>query len=254
MEYHVTDHVRSALIAASEPWYTPQTMRILVVEDEQGIAKNIADFLRQHAFVVDTAFDGRTGLAMAEATPYDIILLDWMLPEIDGLEVCRALRKHAPAAAIILLTAKDTLDDKVLGLTTGADDYIVKPFELRELLARIQSLLRRKYANQPEGNILRVGDLTLDLSTQEVKRGEKHITLTRKLYQLLEFLMRNKNRVLPKAEIEAHLWDAHAELWSDVVRSHIQKLREKVDSEWETKLIRTVHGMGYRITDQPDET
>ncbi len=228
-------------------------MRILIVEDEQNIARNIAEYLREHSFAVDLAHDGKEGLKLAQENPYDVLLLDWMLPEMDGLEVCRTIRTQSPTSAIILLTAKDTLEDKVTGLTTGADDYIVKPFELRELLARIQSLLRRASRNQPSEGTLRVGDLMLDLSTQEVKRGERRIALTRKLYQLLEFLMRNKDRILSKAEIEAHLWDAHADLWSDVVRSHIQKLREKVDGNEDTKLIRTVHGRGYCITDRTDE-
>lgn len=228
-------------------------MRILLVEDEPAIAQNVAEYLRQHSFAVDSAENGKQGWEMAQGTPYDIILLDWMLPGMDGMELCSLLRKKYPAAAIIMLTAKDTLDDKVDGLMTGADDYLVKPFELKELLARIQALLRRKYANQPQKSILRVGDLTLDVETHKAERGGKSIKLTRKLYQLLEFLMRSENKVVSKAEIEAHIWDAHAELWSDVVRSHMQKLREKVDQGFKKKLIHTVHGMGYKITASDEE-
>ncbi len=223
-------------------------MHILVVEDERGIADNIAEYLRQYSFAVDTAYDGDEGLKMARAHTYDIILLDWMLPGTDGLTVCKTLRKEYPQLGIIMLTAKDTVDDRVSGLDTGADDYIIKPFALKELMARIQALLRRNYRNQTEENKLVVGDLILDLHTQQAERAGKPIKLTRKLFQILELLMRNENRVVSKAEIEAHIWDASAELWSDVVRSHMQKLREKVDKDFETKLIHTAHGTGYRMS------
>jgi DNA-binding response OmpR family regulator len=223
-------------------------MHILVVEDERGIADNIAEYLRQYSFAVDTAYDGDQGLQMARAHTYDIALLDWMLPGTDGLTVCKTLRKEYPQLGIIMLTAKDTVDDRVSGLDTGADDYIIKPFALKELMARIQALLRRNYRNQSEENRLVVGDLILNLHTQQAERGGKSIKLTRKLFQILELLMRNENRVVSKAEIEAHIWDASAELWSDVVRSHMQKLREKVDKDFETKLIHTVHGTGYRLS------
>ena len=227
-------------------------MRILVVEDERGIADNIAEYLRQFSFAVDTAYDGDAGLILARAHPYDIVLLDWMMPGTDGITVCKTSRAEYPALGIIMLTAKDAVDDRVSGLETGADDYIVKPFALKELMARIQSLLRRSDRNQSVGNQLSVGDLTLDLSTQQATRGGKVVKLTRKLFQILELLMRNKDRVVSKAEIEAHIWDASAELWSDVVRSHMQKLREKVDRDFSKKLIQTVHGTGYRITDDDE--
>lgn len=225
-------------------------MRILVVEDERGIADNIAEYLRQYSFAVDTAYDGDKGLEMARAHPYDIVLLDWMLPGTDGLTVCKTLRQEYPQLGLIMLTAKDTVDDRVSGLDTGADDYIIKPFALKELMARIQSLLRRKYQSTQasSGNRLTVGDLTLDLSTQQAERGGKSIKLTRKIFQILELLMRNADKVVSKAEIEAHIWDASAELWSDVVRSHMQKLREKVDKGFAKPLIHTVHGTGYRLS------
>lgn len=228
------------------------SMRILVVEDERGIADNIAEYLRQYSFAVDTAYDGDEGLKMARSHPYDIALLDWMLPGTDGLTVCRTLRKEYPLLGIIMLTAKDTVDDRVSGLDTGADDYIIKPFALKELMARIQALLRRNYRTQTEENKLSVGDLVLDLSSQQAERGGKTIKLTRKLFQILELLMRNAGRVVSKAEIEAHIWDASAELWSDVVRSHMQKLREKVDRDFPIKLIHTVHGTGYRLSAEQD--
>lgn len=223
-------------------------MRILVVEDERGIADNIADYLRQYSFAVDTAYNGDDGLKLARSGSYDIALLDWMLPGMDGITLCGILRKETPQLGIIMLTAKDSIDDRVSGLDTGADDYIVKPFALKELLARVQSLLRRGSRNQPEGGKLTVGDLTLDLESHEAIRGGAPIKLTRKLFQILELLMRNENKVVSKAEIEAHIWEADAQLWSDVVRSHMQKLREKVDKGYPKKLIQTVHGTGYRIT------
>jgi len=227
-------------------------MRILLVEDEPGIAQNISAYLSQHSFAVDTATDGKSGYAMTRVVNYDVILLDWMLPEMNGLEICARIRRNDPQAAIIMLTSKNALDDTIDGLTAGADDYIVKPFALRELMARIQGLLRRKYSNQPQEGILKVADLELNLKTQEVFRAKKPIKLTRKLYQLLEILMRNKEQVVSKAEMEAHVWDAQAELWSDVVRSHILKLRQKIDQDFELKLIRTIQGVGYKISDAPN--
>jgi DNA-binding response OmpR family regulator len=222
-------------------------MRILIVEDEPAIAKNIAEYLRQQTFAVDIAYDGNKGWEFAKNNTYDVCLLDWMLPGMTGLELCQKLRGINPQAAIIMLTARDTLDDRVTGLGTGADDYLVKPFELRELLARIQALLRRSSRTEVDGQILRVGDLSLNTDTKHVERAGKEIHLTRKLYQLLEFLMRNAGKVVSKSDIEAHVWDAHAELWSDVVRSHIQKLRKELDDGSSIQIIRTVHGMGYTI-------
>ena len=228
-------------------------MRVLVVEDESGIANNIAEYLRQSLFSVDIAQDGKKGWLMATHNSYDVILLDWLLPGMNGLEICDLLREQQCDAAILLLTSKDTTDDTIAGLNAGADDYMVKPFELKELLARIQALVRRQYRNRPHHSTLRVADLALNLETHEVERQGKPIKLTKKLYQLLEFLMRNKNRSISKSEIESHVWDASAQLWSDVVRSHMQKLREQVDNDFSTKLIYTVHGMGYKITDTSDE-
>jgi DNA-binding response OmpR family regulator len=223
-------------------------MKILVVEDEQAIAKNIAEYLRGHDFNVDLAFDGTTGWEKIRKTKYDVILLDWMLPGMDGLQILAMTRREFPDRSILMLTAKDTLDDKVSGLNVGADDYIVKPFQLKEVLARIQAILRRRAKTPPKRLILKIADLTLDPQTQLVKRGGKDIKLTKKLFQILEFLMRNPERVIPKSELEETLWDSEAELWSDVVRSHIQKLREKVDKGHDKPLIHTVHGIGYKFS------
>jgi len=225
-------------------------MKILVVEDEQAIAKNIAEYLRGHDFAVDLAFDGTTGWEKIRKTKYDVILLDWMLPGMDGLQILAMTRREFPDRSILMLTAKDTLDDKVSGLNVGADDYIVKPFQLKEVLARIQAILRRRAKTPPKRLILKMADLTLDPQTQLVKRDGKEIKLTKKLFQILEFLMRNPERVIPKSELEEALWDAQSELWSDVVRSHIQKLREKVDKGYDRPLIHTVHGTGYKFSEK----
>ena len=225
-------------------------MKILVVEDEQAIAKNLGEYLRGHGFAVELAFDGKTGWGKIRKTKYDLILLDWMLPGMDGLQILAMTRREFPDRSVLMLTAKDTLDDKVSGLNVGADDYIVKPFELKEVLARIQAILRRRAKAQPKRLILKVADLSLDTQTQTVKRGGKVIKLTKKLFQILEFLMRNPERVIPKSELEETLWDSQAELWSDVVRSHIQKLREKVDKGYPRPLIHTVHGTGYKFSEK----
>lgn len=223
-------------------------MKILVVEDERSIAENLAEYLRGNGFAVDLAFDGKTGWERIRKTKYDLILLDWMLPGMDGLQILAMTRREFPDRAILMLTAKDALDDKVSGLNVGADDYIVKPFQLKEVLARVQAVLRRRNKAQPKRLTLKIADLTLDPQTQIVKRDGKEIRLTKKLFQILEFLMRNPERVIPKAELEESLWDTQSELWSDVVRSHIQKLREKVDKGFDKPLIQTVHGMGYKIS------
>ena len=226
-------------------------MKILVVEDEQAIARNIAEYLRGFGCSVDIAFDGDSGWEKIRKFKYDAILLDWMLPGMDGLQILAMTRREFPDRAILMLTAKDTLDDKVSGLNVGADDYIVKPFELKEVLARIKAVLRRRAKAPAKRITLKIADLTLNPQTHTVTRGGKSIALTKKLFDILEFLIRNPERVIPKTELEEELWDPQAELWSDVVRSHIQKLREKVDKDHPTPLIHTVHGVGYKLSANP---
>ncbi|MDD5377152.1 MAG: response regulator transcription factor [Candidatus Gracilibacteria bacterium] len=226
-------------------------MRILIIEDDKHIAQNIREFLEQNTFSVDIAHDGEIGFQLAKSsTPYDCIILDRMLPNKEGATICRELRGTGIKTPILMLTAKDTTDAKIEGLDAGADDYIVKPFSLRELFSRINALIRRSYNNLETGVELRIADLSLDTRTKKVTRSGKEIPLSKKHFQLLEFLMRNKGRILSKSEIEEHIWDMNAELWSDVVRSHIQMLRSKVDKDFEKKLIRTVHSMGYTIIDE----
>lgn len=223
-------------------------MRILVVEDEPAIARNIAEYLRVHGFTVDVALDGESGWEKIRKTKHDVILLDWMLPKMDGLQILAMTRREFPDRSIIMLTAKDTLEDKLSGLNVGADDYIVKPFELREVLARVQAVLRRRQKPTAKRVTLKVGDLTLDPQTHVVMRDGKTIELPRKLFQILEYLMRNPERAIPKTELEEALWDPEADLWSDVVRSHMQKLREKVDKGFGKPYIHTLHGLGYKLS------
>lgn len=226
-------------------------MRILLIEDDKYIAQNIREFLEQNTFSVDVTNDGEEGFRLAKSsTPYDCIILDRMLPSKEGTIICRELRAMGIKTPILMLTAKDTIDAKIEGLDSGADDYIVKPFSLREILSRLNALIRRSYDNLSAGIELRVADLCLDTKTKKVIRAGKEIPLSKKHFQLLEFLMRNKGSVLSKSEIEEHIWDMNADLWSDVVRSHIQILRTKIDKDFDKKLIRTVHSMGYTITDE----
>ncbi len=226
-------------------------MRILIIEDNKHIAQNIREFLEQHTFSVDVSHDGLEGFQLAKSsTSYDCIILDRMLPNKEGTDICQELRAIGIRTPILMLTAKDTLDAKIEGLDVGADDYVVKPFSLRELLSRINALIRRNYDNLSTGTELQIADLSLDTKTKKVIRAGREIPLTKKLFQLLEFLMRNKGNILSKPEIEEHIWDRNAELWSDVVRSHMQILRSKVDKDFEKKLIKTIHSMGYMITDE----
>ena len=223
-------------------------MRILVVEDNVAIAQNIREFLASQTFTVDIVHDGDEGFELAAGeSPYDALILDVMLPGRDGISVCRDLRARGIETPIIMLTARDTLDARVEGLDHGADDYLVKPFALKELLARINALIRRNYRNLDADMELHVGELSLNTRTKKITREGQDIVLSKKHYQLLEFLMRNAGRVVSKQEIEEHLWDRDAELWSDVVRSHIQLLRARVDRGFDKKLIKTVHSMGYTI-------
>lgn len=225
-------------------------MKVLLIEDEPQISKNIEEFLKQNTFAVDVAWDWESWFNLAKSSnPYDIIILDLMLPKKDGISICKDLRKIDIKTPIIMLTAKDTIDNKIEWLDSWADDYIVKPFSLRELLSRINSIIRRSYDNLEDGTKLTVWDLVLDTKSKKVTRWWKDIILSKKHFQILELLMRNKWKVISKQEIEEQLWDMNAELWSDVVRSHIQILRSKVDKDFSVKLIKTAHSMWYSISE-----
>lgn len=224
-------------------------MRILVVEDEHKIANSIKKGLEQESFAVDVAYDGESGFDLAASEDYDAVVLDLMLPKIEGLEVCRKLREdenvHTP---ILILTAKGELDDKVNGLNSGADDYLAKPFAFAELLARIRALSRRP--KQTLDAVLKVGDLTLNSLTFEVKRGKKTIELSKTEYALLEYLMRHKDKVLTKDKIINHVWDYDADILPNTVEVYIGYLRNKIDRAFpkSKSLIHTVRGFGYKIS------
>jgi DNA-binding response OmpR family regulator len=219
-------------------------MRILVVEDERGISNFIKDGLEEEGFAVDAAEEGINGLALAKTNEYDIILLDWMVPGISGIEVCRQIRNINKLVPIIFLTAKDTVQDTVFGLEAGANDYIKKPFEFEELLARIRVQLRTKEGEQ---SVLTFNEIKLDLNTHQVFKASDEITLTQKEFSLLEFLIRNKNKICTRTRIIEHVWDIHFDADTSVIDVYINFLRKKLDSGNGKSFIQTVRGVGYII-------
>ncbi len=222
-------------------------MHILVVEDEPKLNANLKKALQEQSYAVDTAFDGEEALDWVEASSYDLIVLDVMLPRLDGIEVCKRLRAKKIATPVLMLTARDAVPDRVKGLDSGADDYLTKPFAMEELMARVRSLLRRdSTAKDP---VLRVADLELDTTTREVRRAGQSIRLTSKEYAVLEYLMRQQNRVLSRDQIAEHVWDYDYDGISNLVDVYIRYLRRKMDEGFEPKLIETIRGAGYRIRD-----
>jgi heavy metal response regulator len=224
-------------------------MRILEVEDEPRIADFIRKGLTEQGYAVDLASDGDEALDWVTVAPYDLIILDVMLPGRDGFAVCRALRQRAIQAPVLMLTARDAIEDRVRGLDSGADDYLVKPFAFAELLARVRALARREPT--AKGTLLRVGDLTLDTITRRATRDSDAIHLTNKEYALLEFLMRHPNQVLTRTMIAEHVWNYDFDNVSNVIDVHIRYLRRKLDDPYTHKLIQTVRGAGYRISTLP---
>lgn len=218
-------------------------MRILLVEDEARVAGFVARGLREQSYAVDIAMDGDQGLYLASVNDYDLVILDVMLPRKDGRTVCRELRAARFRAPILMLTARDAVDDRVAGLDSGADDYLTKPFELRELLARIRALLRRPAAIRPE--ILRVEDLTVDTASHVVARAGRPVNLTAKEYALLEFLVLNQDRVVGRESIAEHVWDENFDPLSNVIDVYIKRLRAKLDAGPGRRLIHTRRGEGY---------
>ncbi|AJF05620.1 heavy metal response regulator transcription factor [Geoalkalibacter subterraneus] len=218
-------------------------MRILVVEDEKKVASFIKRGLEEEGYAVDVAYDGDEGLDLAEHTPYDLILMDVMLPKKDGITVIREMRGRDIATPVLCLTAKDTVDDIVQGLDSGSDDYLTKPFAFAELLARVRALIRR--GTQDRGAELRFADLRLDPVTHKVWRSEKEIDLTSKEYALLEYMMRNPNQVLTRTMIAEHVWDYTFDSFTNIIDVYINYLRKKVDRDFDQKLIHTVRGVGY---------
>ena len=219
-------------------------MRILLVEDDKRIALFIIKGLKAEGFAVDHAENGEDGLHLALTEPYDAAVIDIMLPKLDGLALIERMRQEKKKIPVIILSAKDTVDDRVKGLQTGGDDYLTKPFAFSELLARIQALIRRS-TNQSEPTRLVVGDVSMNLITREVAREDKKIDLQPLEFSLLEYLMRNAGRVVSKTIIMEHVWDYYFDPQTNVVESRIYKLREKIDKNFPTKLIHTVRGVGY---------
>ena len=222
-------------------------MRILVVEDEHKIANSIKKGLELENFAVDVLYDGSEGFDFASSEDYDVIILDLMLPGIDGVTITRLLRQKNIHTPILMLTAKGQVEDRVTGLDSGADDYLTKPFSFNELLARLRALLRRP--KKADGRILKVGDLTLDTVTYEVKREDKIIKLSGREYALLEYLMRHRSQVVTKEQIISHVWNYDADILPNTVEVFIGYLRNKIDRVNDgPHLIKTVRGFGYKIT------
>jgi heavy metal response regulator len=225
-------------------------MRVLLVEDEKKLADFVARGLRAERFAVDVASDGLMGLEMASGTEYDLVILDLMLPELNGTEVLRKLRQKGRSSAVLVLTARDATHDKVENFEAGADDYLTKPFAFAELVVRAKALLRRP----PPGRtpVLRVADLEIDRLTQQVRRGGKRIELTAKEYGLLEYLAANTGRVLSRTMIVEHVWDESFESLTNIVDVYVRHLRSKVDDPFPAKLIHTVRGAGYCLQGEGD--
>lgn len=219
-------------------------MRILVIEDEHKIANSIKKGLEIEGYAVDVAYDGTSGFDLASSEDYDVITLDLLLPGMNGVEICKKLRAEGIHTPILMLTAKGQIEDKVEGLNSGADDYLPKPFAFEELLARIKALSRRPKNSQPQK--LQVGDLTLDSTTYEVKRGNKDINLSKKEFSLLEYLMRHPGQILTKEQLINHVWNYDADVLPNTVEVYVGYLRKKIDKQ-KAKLLHTIRGFGYKI-------
>lgn len=225
-------------------------MRVLVVEDERAMADFIVQGLTEHGYAVDRAEDGAVALDFVAVASFDVIVLDVMLPRVDGFEVCRRLREAGNATPVLMVTARDAIDDRVRGLDMGADDYVVKPFAFQELVARVRALSRREPT--AVGPLIRVDSLELDTTTRRVRRGKREIGLTTKEFALLEYLMRNPGRVLTRTMITERVWNYDTLNEANVIDVYIARLRRKIDAGEERKLIETVRGAGYRLA-LPDD-
>jgi len=220
-------------------------MRVLLIEDDRKAAKLLARGLQEEGFVIDVALSGEEGEEQAAVNEYDVIVLDWLLPGKDGIAVCRALRARDISTPILMLTARDSLADRVNGLSTGADDYLTKPFAFAELLARIRALLRRSRLVRPA--VLRAGDLALDPATRRVTRGGISIALTSKEYAILEVLMRSAGEIVSRTRLVERVWDEASDVIDNLVDAHVSHLRKKIDRGGSIPLLHTVRGFGYRL-------
>lgn len=222
-------------------------MNILIIEDEVKTVQSIKQGLEEHQWEVDVAYDGTMGFQLATRSSYALIISDIILPGINGLELCRKLRAANIATPILMLTALGTTDDKILGLDAGADDYLVKPFEFRELMARVRALTRRSSGVVQTGNLLRIADLELNPDTKKVIRAGKEISLTAKEFQLLEYFLRHQGRVISKVELAERFWDLTFDTGTNIIEVYINFLRKKIDKDFEPKLLHTQIGMGYVV-------
>jgi two-component system copper resistance phosphate regulon response regulator CusR len=227
-------------------------VRILLVEDEPDAARMLAKGLREEAYAVDVAADGEQALEQVWVNDYDLIILDVMLPQKDGFEVCRELRATGADVPVLMLTARDAVEDRVAGLDSGADDYLSKPFDFDELLARVRALLRRRPALYP--GVINVADLSIDTRGRRASRGGRDVELTAKEYALLEYLARRADEVVGRADISEHVWDESYAPFSKVIEVFIQRLRRKIDEGHDLKLIRTRRGEGYMLTARGTDT
>lgn len=226
-------------------------MRILLVEDDSRVASFIRRGLKEENYAVDLAPDGEQALFLAQSEPYDLVVLDLLLPKRDGLEVLRYLRSKRVTVPILVLTAKDGLEDKVAGLDAGADDYLTKPFGFEELLARVRALLRRRGDMVP--TVLRIADLEMDTLRRQVTRRGKEIVLTNREYALLEFLLRHPNQVVTRSSLAQHVWEHDFDTFSNVIDVHIARLRRKIDDGFSPQLLRTIRSIGYKLEVSPKE-
>jgi DNA-binding response OmpR family regulator len=224
--------------------------RILIIEDEVKVANSLKTGLEEKGYGVDVAFDGQIGQRMAGSQDYDAIILDINLPHVNGYAVCEHIRRHNQKVPVLMLTALDTTEDKITGFDLGADDYLVKPFEFRELQVRLRALLKRADQSVSNSKMLKVGDLVLNLDTHTVSRDSKEIELTAKEYLLLEYLMRNRGRVISKSEIAERIWDVTFDTGTNVIEVYINFLRRKIDRDYPVKLIHTQKGMGYILKER----
>jgi DNA-binding response OmpR family regulator len=244
-------HTIPSLLMRNSLLHREETMRILIVEDDTDLGEFIGKGLREERYAVDLAVDGEEGLQLAGENPYQLIILDIMLPKLDGLTVCRRLRASGNATPILLLTARDSIQDRVSGLDTGADDYLTKPFAFVELLARVRALMRR--GGPQHLARLKAADLELDPASRRAWRAGREVTLTNKEYALLEFFLRNKNRVLTRTAIIQHVWDLSYDPMTNIVDAHVRALRAKMDRDFSPPLITTVRGAGYML-EEPEES
>ena len=226
-------------------------MRVLVIEDEHKINRTVCQALREEAYAVDAAFDGEQGEEMALVNTYDLIVLDLMLPKKSGLALCKGLREQGSTTPILMLTARDSLEDRVQGLDSGADDYVVKPFFMDELLARVRALLRRD--TSVKTSKLQLADLLVDTSSHRVVRAGNTIEMTSKEYAMLEYFIRNPDQVLTRTMISEHVWDDEFDSLSNIIDVYIRRLRRKIDEGYQPRLLHTIRGSGYLLGILPDE-